>query len=128
MVVAVMLPKILSLAEAETEGPHTKFLTPERTAQIRAEIGPDKLIRLQQISMLEKDASKARTAIRGLIRFYLGLPNYLQSFRLMGFDDTDFANGGSDQLVDAVVAWGDEQAIRDRAAAQDQAGAAHACI
>ena len=78
--------------------------------------------------MLEKDADKARTAIRGLIRFYLGLPNYLQSFKLMGFDESDFAGGGSDRIVDAMVAWGDEQAIRDRVAAQYKAGATHVCI
>ena len=78
--------------------------------------------------MLEKDAGKARAAIRGLIGFYLGLPNYLQSFRLMGFDDSDFAGGGSDRIVDAMVAWGDEQAIRDRVAAQYKAGATHVCM
>jgi probable F420-dependent oxidoreductase len=128
IIVAALLPRMLKLAAAEVDGTIPTFITPERTAQIRAEIGPDKLICLQQISMLEKDASKARTAIRGLIRFYLGLPNYLQSFRLMGFGDADFANGGSDRLVDAMVAWGDEQAIRDRVAAQYKAGASHVCI
>ncbi len=46
----------------------------------------------------------------------------------MGFDDTDFAGGGSDRLVDSMVAWGDEQAIRDRVAAQYKAGATHVCI
>ena len=88
IVVAALLPKMLQLAAAETDGTIPAFVTPERTAQIRAEIGPDKLICVQQISMLEPDASKARTAIRGLIAFYLGLPNYLQSLRLMGFDDS----------------------------------------
>ena len=73
-------------------------------------------------------AGKARAAIRGLLGFYLGLPNYLQSFRLMGFDDSDFAGGGSDRLVDAMVAWGDEQAIRARIGAQYRAGATHVCI
>src|SRR4029077_10658614 len=128
IVVAALLPKMLRLAAAKTDGTIPTFITPERTAQIRAEIGPDKMICVQQISMLEKDASVARTAIRGLIRFYLGLPNYLQSLRLMGFDDADFANGGSDRLVDAMVAWGDEQAIRDRVAAQYKAGATHVRI
>jgi probable F420-dependent oxidoreductase len=128
IVIAALLPKMLRLAADETDGTIPTFVTPERTAQIRAEIGPDKLICVQQISMLEKDASKARTAIRGLVAFYLRLPNYLQSFRLMGFDDSDFANGGSDRLIDAMVAWGDEQAIRDRVAAQYKAGATHVCI
>jgi probable F420-dependent oxidoreductase len=128
IVVAALLPKMLRLAAAETDGTIPTFITPERTAQIRAQIGPDKMICVQQVSMLERDASKARTAIRGLIRFYLGLPNYLQSLKLMGFDDSDFEAGGSDRLVDAMVAWGDEQAIRDRVAAQYKSGATHVCI
>lgn len=128
IVVAALLPKMIQLVAAEADGTLPTFVTPERTAQIRAEIGPDKLICVQQVSVLEKDPSKARAAIRGLIGFYLGLPNYLQSFRLMGFGDSDFAGGGSDRIVDAIVAWGDEQAIRDRVAAQYKAGATHVCI
>ena len=128
IVIAALLPKMLRLVAAEADGTLPTFVTPERTAQIRAEIGPDNLICVQQVSMLEKDPNKARTAIRGLIGFYLGLPNYLQSFKLMGFGDSDFAGGGSDRLVDAMVAWGDEQAIRDRVAAQYRAGATHVCI
>ena len=128
IVIAALLPKMIRLAAAEADGTIPTFVTPERTAQIRAEIGPDKLVCVQQISMLEKDASKARTAIRGLIAFYLGLPNYLQSLRLMGFDESDFAGGGSDRIIDAMVAWGDEQTIRDRVAAQYKAGATHVCI
>ena len=128
VIIAALLPKMLELAAAETDGTLPTFVTPERTAQIRAEIGPAKWICVQQVSVLEKDAAKARAAIRGLIAFYLGLPNYLQSFRLMGFDDADFTGGGSDRLVDAMVAWGDEQAIRDRVAAQYKAGATHVCV
>ena len=128
IIVAALLPKMLRLVATEADGTLPTFVTPERVAQIRAAIGPDKLICVQQISVLERDASKARTAIRGLIEFYLGLPNYLQSFKLMGFGDSDFAGGGSDRLVDAVVAWGDEQAIRDRVAAHYKAGATHVCI
>jgi probable F420-dependent oxidoreductase len=128
IVVAALLPKMLRLAAAETDGTLPTFVTPERIAQIRAEIGPAKWLCVQQICMLEKDPSQARAAIRGLIAFYLGLPNYLQSLRLMGFDDPDFADGGSDRLVDAMVAWGDEQVIRDRIAAQYKAGATHVCI
>ena len=128
IVVAALLPKMLQLAAAQTDGTLPTYVTPERTAQIRAQIGAEKWICVQQVAMLEKDAGKARAAIRGLLGFYLGLPNYLQSFRLMGFDDSDFAGGGSDRLVDALVAWGDEQAIRDRVAAHYRAGATHVCI
>lgn len=46
----------------------------------------------------------------------------------MGFGDDDFANGGSDRLVDAMVAWGGEKKIRERIAAHYDAGATHVCI
>jgi len=75
IVVAALLPKMLRLVAAEADGTLPTFVTPERTAQIRAEIGPDNLICVQQVSMLEKDPNKARRAIRGLIGFYLGLPD-----------------------------------------------------
>src|SRR6204780_503145 len=74
IIVAALLPKMLELAAAETDGTLPTFVTPERTAQIRAEIGPAKWICVQQIAMLEKDAAKARAAIRGVITVYLGLP------------------------------------------------------
>ena len=59
---------------------------------------------------------------------YLGLPNYQNNWKWLGFDDADFASGGSDRLIDAIVAWGDEQAIEARIQAHFDAGADHVCI
>jgi probable F420-dependent oxidoreductase len=59
---------------------------------------------------------------------YFELPNYVANFRRLGYGDADFAGGGSDALVDALVAWGDEEAIAGRVRAQLQAGADHVCI
>ena len=59
---------------------------------------------------------------------YIGLPNYCNNLRELGFEDADFEDGGSDRLVDAIVAWGDEQAIRDRIQQHYDAGADHVCI
>ena len=36
----------------------------------------------------------------------------------MGFGDGDFDGGGSDRLIDAIVAWGDADAILRRIQAQ----------
>ena len=128
VLIAALLPKMLQLAASETDGTLPTFITPERTAQIRAEIGPGKLIVVQQVSMLESDATKARAAIRAIFGFYLGLPNYLASFKIMGFTDADCAGGGSDRLIDAMVAWGDERKIRDRVESHYKAGATHVCV
>jgi hypothetical protein len=59
---------------------------------------------------------------------YLTLPNYTDNLRLFGFDDDDLAPPGSDRLVDAIVAWGDEDAIRVRVQQHLDAGADHVCI
>jgi hypothetical protein len=58
----------------------------------------------------------------------MGLPNYVNNWRRLGFGDDDFAGGGSNRLVDAVIVWGDEKAIRARIDEHRQAGADHVCI
>lgn len=128
IVIAALMPKMLQLAAVETNGTFPVYITPEQTARMRASIGPDKWICIQQVALLEKDAAKARRAARKVLAFYLQLPNYLSSFRSMGFGDADFAGGGSDRIVDGLIAWGEEQAIRERVKAHYSAGATHVCL
>ena len=78
--------------------------------------------------LLETDATKARAVAREAIAMYLGLPNYRRNLLRFGLDEDDFESGGSDRLVDAVVAWGDEKAIDERIRAHRDAGADHVCI
>jgi probable F420-dependent oxidoreductase len=128
IVIAALMPKMLQLAAAETNGTFPVYITPEQTARMRAALGADKWICIQQVVLLEKEPAKARRAGRKVLAFYLTLPNYLSSFRSMGFGDADFVGGGSDRLVDGLIAWGDEQAIRDRVAAHYKAGATHVSL
>jgi len=76
----------------------------------------------------ETDAGKARAIARANMAIYLGLPNYQNNLKWLGFDDADFQDGGSDRLVDAIVAWGDEKAIQARIQQHWDAGADHVCI
>jgi probable F420-dependent oxidoreductase len=76
----------------------------------------------------ESDPTRARGIARNNLRIYLGLPNYQNNLRELGFADADFKDGGSDRLVDALVAWGDDEAIRTRIQAHHDAGADHVCI
>jgi probable F420-dependent oxidoreductase len=78
--------------------------------------------------MLETDAPKARAAARAAMAVYVRLPNYQNNLRWLGFGDADFENNGSDRLVDAIVAWGDERAIAARVQEHFDAGADHVCI
>ena len=58
----------------------------------------------------------------------MGLPNYVENWKRLGFTDADVAGGGSDRLIDSVIVWGDEKAIRARIDAHWQAGADHVCV
>src|SRR5262245_18416153 len=78
--------------------------------------------------LLETDVTKARADARQAMRIYLGLPNYQNNLRWLGFSDAEIANGGSDRLVDAIVSWGDEAALAARIKAHHDAGADHVCI
>ena len=62
------------------------------------------------------------------MKMYLNLPNYVNNLFRMGWTEADVADGGTDKLVDAIVAWGDEAAIKARVDAHHAAGANHVCI
>jgi probable F420-dependent oxidoreductase len=127
-VVAALGPKMLELAAELADGAHPYNVTPEHTRQARALLGADKLLCVEQAAILETSPTDARATARRFLDMYLGLPNYVDNWRRLGFTDADFAGGGSDRLVDALFAWGDEKAIRARIDEHWQAGADHVCI
>jgi probable F420-dependent oxidoreductase len=126
---AALGPKMLALAAERSLGAHTYFVTPEHTARAREILGTGPLLAPEQAVLLETDPSAARALAREHhLGFYLALPNYVNSLRRLGFEDEDFQDGGSDRLVDAIVAWGDAEAIRRRIREHHQAGADHVAI
>jgi probable F420-dependent oxidoreductase len=127
-VLAALGPKMLELAAELTDGAHPYNVTPEHTGQARSILGRGKLLCVEQGVILESEASRARAIARKFLSLYLGLPNYVNNWRRLGFGDADFAGGGSDRLVDAVIAWGDEKAIRARLDEHWAAGADHVCV
>jgi probable F420-dependent oxidoreductase len=127
-VLAALGPKMLELAGERADGAHPYNVPPEHTSEARAILGANKLLCVEQAAILETDGSQARAQARQFLEIYLGLPNYVNNWRRLGFSDPDFAGGGSDRLIDAVVAWGDEKAIRKRIDEHWQAGADHVCV
>ena len=127
-VLAALGPKMLELARQRTAGTHPYNVTPEHTALAREAIGADGLVLPEQAVALERDPTRARALGRTHLSFYFSLPNYVNNLRRLGFGDEDFADGGSDRLVDALVAWGDEDSIRGRIDLHRAAGADHVCI
>ena len=127
-VLAALGPKMLELAGESTDGAHPYNVTPEHTRQARALLGQGKLLCVEQGAILETNPAAARATARRFLAMYLGLPNYVDNWRRLGFTDADFAGDGSDRLVDAVIVWGDEKAIRKRIDEHWQAGADHVCV
>ncbi|MGN6474987.1 MAG: LLM class F420-dependent oxidoreductase [Mycobacteriales bacterium] len=127
-VLAALGPKMLELARVRSAGAHPYNVTPEHTAIAREALGPDAIVATEQAVALTTDASLARAAGRQHASIYLNLPNYTNNLRRLGFGDEDFADGGSDRLIDALVAWGDEAAIAARVQEHRDAGADHVCI
>jgi probable F420-dependent oxidoreductase len=127
-ILAALGPKMLELAAERADGAHPYNVTPEHTRQARALLGADKLLCVEQAAILETDPAQARAMARQFLAIYLSLPNYVNNWRRLGFTDADIAGGGSDRLVDALIVWGDEKAIRARIDEHWQAGADHVCI
>ena len=127
-VLAALRPKMLELAAQRTQGAHPYFVTPEHTARARQILGPEPLLAPEQAVVLDIDPVRARQTARRYMALYLALPNYLNNMRELGWNEEDFANGGSDALVDAIVPWGGPQAIAERVRAHHDAGADHVCI
>ena len=128
LMLAALRPAMLRLARSRARGAHPYFPTPEHTARAREILGPGVWLAPEQKVLLETDADKARAVARVAMQIYLGLPNYQNNLKWLGFTDDDIGNGGSDRLVDAIVAWGEEAAIARRIRAHHDAGADHVCI
>jgi len=127
-VLAALGPQMLALSAELADGAHPYNVTPEHTRRAREILGAGKHLCVEQCAILERDPARARAIGRQFLAFYFGLPNYVNNWRRLGFADADFAGGGSDRLIDGIIAWGDERVIRERIEAHRQAGADHVCV
>jgi probable F420-dependent oxidoreductase len=127
-VLAALGPRMLELARDRALGAHPYFVPVEHTARARSVLGPTALLAPEVTAVLESDSYKARELARTFTAGYLGLPNYVQNLRNLGFDDDDVAPPGSDRLVDAVVCWGDADRVASKVQKHFDAGADHVCV
>ena len=128
VVIAALRPLMLRLAREKARGAHPYLVTPEHTRRARQILGDDRWLCPEQMVILETDAERARSVARTNLSVYLRAPNYQNSLRELGFDEGDWQETASDRLVDALVAWGDEAALRRRIQEHWDAGADHVCI
>jgi probable F420-dependent oxidoreductase len=127
-VLAALGPKALRLAADRTAGAHPYLTTPEHTRQAREIVGDGVLLAPEQKVVLDTDVERARSIARPAVdRPYLHLVNYRSNLQRLGWSEADLDNGGSDALVDALVAHGDVEAVAARLRAHLDAGADHVC-
>ena len=128
VVLAALGPKMLRLAAERAAGAHPYFVPVEHTVRARKTLGDSPILAPEQAVVLERDPDKARAVARGHMQHYLKLENYANNLLRLGFTEEDLAEGGTDRLVDAIVAWGDVEGIHQRVAEHLDAGADHVCL
>jgi probable F420-dependent oxidoreductase len=128
IVLGALRDKMLQLSATAAQGAHPYLVTPEHTKRARSVIGADALLCPEQMVLAETDETNARKIARANLKVYIGLPNYQNNLKQFGFTDADFADGGSDRLVDALVCWGEPEKIAGHVQAHLDAGANHVCI
>ncbi|WP_236950398.1 LLM class F420-dependent oxidoreductase [Mycobacterium sp. MS1601] len=124
-VVAALGPQVLKLSARRSAGAHPYLTTPAHTAQARELIGPEAFLAPEHKVVLTTDADEARNVGRRMLQVYLGLANYVNNWKRLGFSDEDVAKPGSDSLIDAVIAYGEVDAIAGKLKAHLDAGADH---
>lgn len=128
IVLAALGPKMTALSGEISKGAHPYNTTPEHTEKSREILGRDAWLCPMVRVCLTPNASRAREIGRQLLGMYLELPNYTNMLRGSGFGDADFVGGGSDRLVDALMAWGKPADLEARVKEHLDAGASHVCI
>ncbi|MGW4226228.1 LLM class F420-dependent oxidoreductase [Streptomyces bauhiniae] len=127
-VLAALGPKTVRLAGERSLGAIPYLVTPEHTARAREILGQEPLLAPEFGVVLESDPARARELARGHLDMYLQLPNYTSNFQRLGFTEDDLREGGSDRLIDALYAWGDDGTIREKVNAFLTAGADHVAL
>jgi probable F420-dependent oxidoreductase len=133
ILLAALRERMLSLAATDADGAFPYLVTSERVAWMRSVLdaaSPDRrsLLAVSMPAVLATDPSAAREAARAYLAPYLRTPTYHASWELQGFNEEDWEKPGSDLLVDAMVAWGDAEALHARVAELVAAGADHVAV
>ncbi len=124
---AALGPKMLTLSAERSRGAHPYLVTPDHTAAARSTLGEGPLLLPEQGVVLSEDADEARRIGREFLKGYLALPNYANNILRSGFSEEDLSSV-SDRLVDAIIAWGDEETVLRRVDEHRAAGADHVCV
>ena len=116
-------PKLLELVREHADGALCLNQPPEHTARARKLLGPDKKLCVVVRTVYEEDYDRAMMLARDALNFYVTLPAYHRTWLQAGYHESDFENGGSERLINAIFALGSEANIRERIQSHIDAGA-----
>jgi probable F420-dependent oxidoreductase len=121
---AALGPRMLELARDRSAGAYPFLTTAAYSAEARKVLGPDKLLAVSHLVVVESDADRARAIARDTIGFFPRLPSYAASLERQGFSAKDQAEL-PDHMVDALAAWGTPADIKAKLTEHLDAGADH---
>jgi len=127
VVIAALGPKMLALSAEKAAGAHPYWTTPAHTAQAREIMGPDAWLCVEQKVVLTTNRDEAHAKTDEQLERYHRLPNYRNNWKRLGFSEEEIESRDP-RFLDAVMAWGDADAIAARIAEHYDAGADHVCI
>lgn len=125
---AALGPKMLELSGERSLGAHPYMTTVEHTSRARSLLGPDPILAVEQAVALTESPSHGRDVSRQHVERRLRLKNYRRNLRRLGWSKAELAGGGTDSLIDELVAWGAIEDIRTRVDQHMEAGADHVCV
>jgi probable F420-dependent oxidoreductase len=126
-VLAALGPRMLELARDRSAGAYPFLTTSAYAAEARKVLGPDKLLSVSHLVVLESDADRARAIARDTIGFFPRIPAYAASLERQGFSAKDQAEL-PDHMVDALAAWGTPADIKAKLTEHLDAGADHVAV
>jgi probable F420-dependent oxidoreductase len=128
-VLAALGDRALRLSAQRAAGAHPYLVVPEHTRHARQILGPSAILAPEHKVVVSTDVEHARAIGRGFLREpYFHLSNYVNNLVRRGFTPDDFADGGSDRIIDALVLHGTPEQIRSGLVQHLDAGANHVSV
>ena len=134
VLVAALRERMTDLAATGADGAFPYLVTAERVGWMRDRLdaaAPERRpVLAVTLPVLLADAGEDRAPdpARAWLKSYLRTPTYHASWELQGFGADDWALPGSDRLVEAMIAIGDEASVGARIAELHEAGADHVAL
>ena len=130
VMIAALREHMTDLAATDADGALPYLVTHERVAWMRGRLDAATegrpLLAVTLPAVIGEPAD--RDAARAYLKPYLRTPTYQASWELQGFGQADWEPPASDRLVDAMVAIGSVNEVRDRIGGMVAAGADHVAI